>query len=572
MPAKEKWVVAPQPDPTIVQEYAAALSLSPVVVSLALQRGYTDQDELEQFLYPRLKDLGNPFSLPGVKEAVERIFEAVDAGETVVLYGDYDVDGVSSIALLDSTLRAYGVKTRRFLPTRLAEGYGLSVKGIENSVGSSEDEGSDDAISLLIAADCGTNSRDEAALLAEKGIDLIILDHHEASSQGTAQCAALVNPKLGDDFHYLCTAGVVFKVAHALLKTRPIPGFDLKHYLDFVALGTIADIVPLEKENRIFARRGLAQLDQTIHPGLSALKRVAGVSSPAQSNDVGFKLGPRLNAAGRLDTASASLDLLLCQDSSESTRLAESLDRQNRERQTLEQTTREEAEEMLSQQPREQREFGIVVGSRGWHPGVVGIVASRLSRQHHRPTFVIGFDENGLGKGSGRSVDGISLVRALESSNELIVAGGGHEMAAGVSVHESNLDDFRESFIESVREQVEGDTLIPKLFIDQKISFRDLSLDLLDSYELLQPFGAGNPQPLFMSGAVRVTQEPRLIKDKHLKFTFEQEGILQEGIFFNSVHLDLPKPPWDIAFTIDRNEWRGRVRLNMILKAIRKAA
>lgn len=565
MPAKEKWVVATPPDPAIVRGFAEALSLSPTVVGLALQRGFTDQESLERFFHPRLKDLGDPFSLPGVAEAVERIFRAVDEGETVVLYGDYDVDGVSSIALLDSTLRAYGLDTKRFLPTRLAEGYGLSVMGIENSIES-------DSIGLLIAADCGTNSRDEAALLAEKGIDLIILDHHEPSSEGTAECVALVNPKLGDDFHYLCTAGVVFKVAHALLKTRPLSDFDLKDYLDLVALGTIADIVPLEKENRIFARRGLAQLDRTIHPGLIALKRVAGVGSGAQSNDVGFKLGPRLNAAGRLDTATASLELLLSRNPEESSRLAESLDLQNRERQVLEQTTREEAEEMLSRQPGEWTRFGIVVASRGWHPGVVGIVASRLSRQHHRPTFVIGFDENGMGKGSGRSVDGISLVQALESSADVIEAGGGHEMAAGVSVREENLDLFREAFLRSVEAQIDGDTLVPKLFIDARISLRDLSLELLDSYELLQPFGAGNPQPLFMTEAVRVTEEPRVIKEKHLKFTFEQDGVLHEGIYFNSAHLDLPRPPWDIAFHIDRNEWRGRVRLNMILKAIRPSA
>jgi single-stranded-DNA-specific exonuclease len=227
---------------------------------------------------------------------------------------------------------------------------------------------------------------------------------------------------------------------------------------------------------------------------------------------------------------------------------------------------------MLSQQSKEWTRFGIVVASRGWHPGVVGIVASRLSRQHHRPTFVIGFDENGLGKGSGRSVVGISLVQALESSSDLIEAGGGHEMAAGVSVREENLDLFREAFLRSVEEQIDGDTLVPKLFIDSRILLRDLSLELLDSYELLQPFGAGNPQPLFMSEAVRITEEPRVIKDKHLKFTFEQDGAIHEGIYFNSAHLDLPRPPWDIAFTIDRNEWRGRVRLNMILKAIRKSA
>lgn len=560
----QKWVLAEAPDPAQVRTFSEAFSLSPVVVGLALQRGFLDMEALERFLYPRLKDLADPFALPGMAQAVDRILQAVDNSEAVLLYGDYDVDGVSSIALLDSTLRAYGVETKRFLPARLEEGYGLSVMGIENAVDA-------DRTRLVIAADCGTNSRDEAALLAEKGIDLIILDHHEPSREGTAPCVSLVNPKLGDDFHYLCTAGVVFKVAHALLKTRPVPGFDLKDYLDLVALGTIADIVPLEGENRIFARRGLAQLERTIHPGLASLKRVAGVSTPIQSNDVGFKLGPRLNAAGRLDTATAALDLLLCQDSTESDALAEALDRQNRERQELEQTTREAAEEMLERHEPEERKYGIVVGSRGWHPGVVGIVASRLSRQYHRPTFVIGFDEQGLGKGSGRSVEGISLVRALDASRHLIEAGGGHEQAAGVSVREENLEAFRESFVESVREQAQKDTLAPKLFVDAQIHLRDLSFDLLDSYELLQPFGAGNRQPVFMCSGVRVVREPKLIKDKHLKFRFEQDGVEREGIFFHAAGMDLARPPWDIAFVIDRNEWRGRVRLNMILQGIRRS-
>ncbi|MEQ1841307.1 MAG: DHH family phosphoesterase, partial [Verrucomicrobiales bacterium] len=307
MPARLRWEVTPPPDPDLVRHYASALGLAPVVVSLALQRGFESQDQLEQFFHPRLKDLRDPFSLPGVAAAVQRILEAVDAKESVVLYGDYDVDGVSSITLLCAILRALGLEPRPFLPTRLEEGYGLSVKGIENSF-----EG--DPPDLLIAADCGTNSRDEARLLREKGIDLIILDHHEPSPDGVADCVALVNPKLGDEFHYLCTAGVVFKIAHALMKTRPLTDFDLKSYLDIVALGTIADIVPLEGENRLFARRGLAQLDRTIHPGLVALKSVAGVTSPTRTHDVGFKLGPRLNASGRLDTAVASLNLLLCPD------------------------------------------------------------------------------------------------------------------------------------------------------------------------------------------------------------------------------------------------------------------
>ena len=564
MPAKQKWVVAPSPDPELVREYSDALGLAPVVVSLALQRGFNERESLERFLYPRLKDLSDPFKLPGVHKAVLRLLRAIDEKESVVLYGDYDVDGVSSVALLSNVLMAFGLDPVPFLPTRMKEGYGLSAKGIEASLNGSVPD-------LLIAADCGTNSRDEAVILKEQGIDLIILDHHEPDSAGTAECVALVNPKLGDDYHYLCTAGVVFKVAHALLKSRPLPDFDLKDHLDLVALGTIADIVPLEDENRIVARRGLAQLDRTIHPGVAALKKVSGVSTPARAHDVGFKLGPRLNAAGRLDKALASLDLLLCQDYSDARVLAQGLDQQNRDRQALELKTREEAEQMIHDLPAEQRSYAIVVGSRGWHPGVVGIVASRISRHYHRPTFVVGIAEDGLGKGSGRSVEGVSLVRALESAQDAIEAGGGHEMAAGVSVREEKLEEFRIAFVKNVAEQVKNDTLIPKLVIDREIMFKDLNLDLLDSYELLRPFGAGNPQPLFMSRGIEPVQEPRVIKEKHLKYRFYQNGIELEGIYFNGLEKDIPKPAWDIAYTIDRNEWRGRVKLNMVIQAIRKA-
>ncbi len=564
MPDTPRWVLSPAPDPELVRDYADELGLTPVVVALALQRGDVEREQLEQFLHPRLKDLGDPFLLPGIDAAARRILAAVERRESVVLYGDYDVDGVSSIALLHSILRAYGLAPRPFLPTRLEEGYGLSAKGIESCL----EGGPPD---LLVAADCGTNSREEAESLRERGIDLIILDHHEPSPSGVADCVALVNPKLGDDFHYRCTAGVVFKVAHALLRLQPIPGFDLKHYLDIVALGTIADIVPLEAENRLFARRGLVQLERTIHPGLVALKSVAGVSNPIRTHDVGFKLGPRLNASGRLDTAVASLNLLLSQDPEEARALAESLDLQNRERQELELATREAAERQIESLSPSQRSHAIVVGARGWHPGVVGIVASRISKQYHRPTFVIGIDESGLGKGSGRSVPGVSLVEALDSCRELIESGGGHEMAAGVTVREENLDAFREALVRSVMAQADSETLVPKQFIDAEIRFPEITLDLLDSYELLRPFGASNPQPVFMSTGVRLVGEPRLIKERHLKFRFEQDGVEQDAIHFNGAGIDLPAPPWDIAFTIDRSEFRGRQQVNVVLQAIRKA-
>lgn len=565
MPSKTKWIVEQEPDPGLVSRWSDELGLSEIVVRLAMQRGFTDQEELINFLYPRLKDLSDPFKLHGIAEAVERILRASDDGESIVLFGDYDVDGVSSVALLTRILQGYGLEPRSFLPTRLKEGYGLSTSGLEKSFGGNPPD-------LVIAADCGTNSREEARYLKEKGIDLIILDHHEPSPNGVAECDALVNPKLGDDYHYLCTGGVVFKVGHALLKTRSVPGLDLKELLDLVALATIADIVPLVGENRIFARKGLMQLDRTIHPGLSALKSIANVGTPAKSFDVSHKLGPRLNASGRLDTAEASLELLLCDSPVMAKSHAEYLDSQNRDRQELEAQTREEAEQMIQELAPEDRSFGIVVGSRGWHPGVVGIVASRISKFYHRPTFIIAIDEDGLGKGSGRSVPGVSLVDALNSSRDLIVAGGGHEMAAGVTVMENQIAAFRERFSGQVKKQAEGDALVPKLHIDTVVNFSEVKMELLDSYELLHPFGAANAQPLFMSRNVELAGEPRTIKDRHIKFQLYQDGVMRDAIYFNASEVELPNPPWDIAYTIDRNEFRGISQLSMTIQAVRKAA
>ena len=564
MPSKVKWIVEPAPDQDLVNDMVNEFGLSEIVVRLAIQRGFSDRDEFINFLYPRLKDLSDPFKLHGIASAVERILRAADDKDSIVLFGDYDVDGVTSVALLTRILQGYGLEPRSFLPTRLKEGYGLSTDGLEKSFEGSPPD-------LVIAADCGTNSRDEAQFLKEKGIDLIILDHHEPSPDGVAECDALVNPKLGDEYHYLCTAGVVFKVGHALLKTRAVPGMDLKDYLDLVALGTIADIVPLVDENRIFARKGLMQVDRTIHPGVSALKAVANVGIPAKSFDVSHKLGPRLNAAGRLDTAKASLDLLLCEDPEMAKTFAEDLDLQNRERQELEMRTREEAEQMILDLPPHQRSFGIAVGSRGWHPGVVGIVASRISKFYHRPTFIIAIDETGCGKGSGRSVPGISLVDALNSSRDIIVAGGGHEMAAGVTVMEDQIEAFREKFSTEVKAQAQGDALVPKLMVDAVVSLAEVKMDLLDSYELLHPFGAANPQPLFMTRKVELADEPRIVKEKHMKFQFYQDGLTRDAIYFNSADLELPNPPWDIAFNIDRNEFRGMSHLSITIQAIRKS-
>ncbi len=566
MPARAKWVLSDTPTKEKVTEMAARFGVAPLVVSLAMQRGFTDAEALERYFYPRLKDLTDPFLLPNMLTAISRVADAVSVGESILLYGDYDVDGVSSLALLKKLLQAYGVEARTFLPQRTEEGYGLSREGLEKCLL----EGAE-APTLVIAADCGTNSRAEADMLRERGIDLIILDHHEPASEGIADCVAVVNPKLGPDFHYLCTGGVVFKVAHALLKYRPNPAFDLRRHLDLVALATVADIVPMVRENRIFVRRGLTEIDRTALPGLRELKAVAGSGSPTRAHDIGFKLGPRLNASGRLDTAEASLELLLTDDPSRARLLASELDRRNRERQTLEQHTREEAEAQIHALTNEERSAGIVVGSRGWHPGVVGIVASRIMKQYHRPTFVIGFDENGIGKGSGRSVPGLSLIGAIEACRDLLEAGGGHEMAAGLSIREENLIAFRRRFTEHMLAAAGNGELLPRLAIDAEVSLGELTLELLESYEMLRPFGNGNPQPVFLTRQVQVLTEPRVLKERHLKLRLSQGGVVRDAMFFNGVDHELPRPPWDVAFTIDRNDFRGTASVSISIQAVRKS-
>jgi len=382
---------------------------------------------------------------------------------------------------------------------------------------------------------------------------------------------ALVNPKLGDDFHYLCSAGVIFKLGHALLKRHRIEELDLREWLDLVAMGTVADLVPLVDENRILVRKGLQQMERSIHPGITALMSVAGVTGQPLAYDIGFKLGPRLNAAGRLDTAQTSLDLLQSTDRAEARLLAETLDAQNRDRQGLENRIRLEAEERLAAfDPATWK--GIVLGSETWHAGVVGIVASRIAKQYHRPTFIIAFDEDGLGKGSGRSVEGISLVDALDSCRPLLEAGGGHEMAAGLSIRADRLEEFRERFCAYVSANATEEILQPRLDIDLEARFADLDLELLDHYELVHPMGMGNPAPLMMSRNVRPTGEPRILKEKHLKFNLEQDGAPLDVLYFNAAGLDLPSPPWDIAYRISRNVYRGRSSLSVILEGLRSAS
>ena len=503
-----------------------------------------------------------------MRAAGSRILLALDRRERIVLFGDYDVDGVTSLALLAETLRAYGAAPELFLPLRMEEGYGLSRESVARCLAQHRPQ-------LLIAIDCGSASTSEIAELKKGGLDVIVLDHHEAKSV-LPDCVALVNPKAdsASSFHYLCSVGIVFKLCHALLKTRPLPGFDLKSKLDLVALGTVADIVPLVGENRLLVHRGAIEIARTSRIGLKKLMQVAGVRPPILPDDIGYRLGPRLNAAGRLSTAEKSLRLLLTNDEDEAAALAIELDQQNRARQEVEKQILAAAVETIDKRFDPARDASIVTGAPGWHPGVLGIVASRIARKYHRPAILIGFDENGAGKGSGRSIAGLNLVDALTrcaSRDCAIEKFGGHEMAAGLAVREENFEQFAEVFGRIARELLSEEALQRRLCLDHELPFEDIDVEFLRCHELLQPFGNANPQPLFFARAVEPVGPPRVANEKHLVFRLRQGNRHRRAVYFDGAADQLPPSPWDVAFRIGVDEYDGESLVGMRIEAVRAA-
>jgi single-stranded-DNA-specific exonuclease len=562
---QSRWIIAPPEELNGGVISWSEICGSECIARLLLRKGFRCAEEVNSFLRPRLSSLSDPFLLPQMHAAVSRVLTALDRRERIVLFGDYDVDGVTSLALLAEMLAAYGGAPELFLPLRMEEGYGLSPESVERCVGQYRPQ-------LLIAIDCGTSSVKEIADLRKRSVDVVVLDHHEPKS-ALPSCVAIVNPKtVNSPFEYLCSVGIVFKLCHALLKTRPLPEFDLKSKLDLVALGTVADIVPLCGENRVLVQRGAVQIAKTSRIGLRKLMQVAGVRPPILPEDIGYRLGPRLNAAGRLSTAEKSLRLLLTEDDGEATALAAELDHQNRERQEVEKQIFEAAIEKIKEDRLDLvRDAAIVVGARGWHPGVLGIVASRIARRYHRPTIVIGFDENGLGKGSGRSIEGLNLVEALSCCAEGLDKFGGHEMAAGLSLREENLDLFAEGFRKAARELLSDEALQPCVRLDHEVAFTEIDMDFLQWHEMLQPFGNGNPQPLLLAREVEPVAPPRVVNEKHLILRLRQGNRHRRAVYFDGVTNPLPRAPWDIAFRIRVDDYEGETLVAMQIEAVRQA-
>ncbi|HEY4638851.1 MAG TPA: single-stranded-DNA-specific exonuclease RecJ [Candidatus Udaeobacter sp.] len=562
---QDRWIIPPCENLNGGSIAWTEICESDCIARLLFRKGFRSTEEVQTFLRPRLSSLSDPFLLPQMRAAVCRILDARDSHQRIVLFGDYDVDGVTSLALLAELLRAYGMTPELFLPLRMEEGYGLSRESVQRCLEQYRPE-------LLIAIDCGTASAAEIAELKKRGVDVIVLDHHEPKSQ-LPDCVAMVNPKADptSPFHYFCSVGIVFKLCHALLKTRPLPEFDLKSKLDLVALGTVADIVPLVEENRVLVQRGAIEIGRTSRLGLRKLMQVAGVHPPILPEDIGYRLGPRLNAAGRLSTAEKSLRLLLTKGEDEAAALAAGLDQQNRERQEVEKEILAAVIGTIEKQIDGSHDAAIVAGARGWHPGVLGIVASRIARKYHRPAIVIGFDENGVGKGSGRSIDGLNLVDALTRCSAMLEKFGGHEMAAGLALHEDNFSKFAEAFCVTARELLSEEALQRSLRLDHELPFTNIDVEFLRSHELLQPFGNGNPQPVFFARAVEPVGAPRVSNDKHLIFRLRQGQRDRRAVYFDGAANEIPPPPWDVAFRIAADEHGGETLVGMRIERLRAA-
>jgi single-stranded-DNA-specific exonuclease len=556
----KRWV---QASPTAeALELARTLDLHPQIASLLWQRGYRDAEQVRAFLDPRLQSLGDPFQLTDLRRAAERILQAVAEHEKTVIFGDYDVDGITSSALLWRILRRLGADVETFLPLRIEEGYGLSQEGVERCVEQHKP-------AVLIAVDCGTTAVKQVAWLRERGIDVIIIDHHALPPELPA-AHALVNPqrdcvKQKGVLDYFASVGLVFKVCHGLLKLagEGKGGIDLRDYLDLVAIGTVADIVPLVEENRVLVRRGLQQLEHTLWPGLRALIEVSQVGCPVTAQDVGFRLGPRLNASGRLGDAMLSLRLLQTDDRAEAVSIASELNRSNRERQAVEMETFLQAEAQLQETYDPARDWGIVLSGRNWHWGVIGIVASRLQKRYHRPTIVIGLNDEGMGKGSGRSIDGISIVKALQDSAEFLELFGGHDMAAGLNIRAEQVEAFREIFNRHVRAQAGDDVFQSTLALSGAISLPEVSDQLFRKFEELAPFGRMNPEPIFLFEAITYTRPAQHFGKNHVKLFVRGERGEIEAVGFGLGEHDWSKAPARLAGTLDWDDYRNRVQLRI---------
>ena len=547
-------------DEALAVELSKVLKVSEVLSCLLVQRGLNTVEAAEAYLRPRLAHLEDPFRIKNLKTAVTRLEQAIQKKESVIVFGDYDVDGITSTVQLVSVLRRLGLNPRFCVPLRMDEGYGLSVEAIDRSLG-------DEVPDLFIVVDCGTNSHDQVKYLRDAGCDVIIVDHHQSKTTAPEDCI-FINPHVNDTedvpWKDLCTVGLVFKLIHGLLKSLRsakdprVEGFKLNEYLDLVAMGTIADLVPLHDENRILSWFGLQHLRANGRSGITALAKISGIDTSQEitSSDISFKLAPRINASGRLGDATLPISLLLSSDQQINQKIAKELDEINRDRQDIQQGIITQAVQ------RAETEFadapGIVLFGQDWHPGVVGIVASQVSRRFHKPSVILGAEGDNA-KGSGRSVAAVNLVELFECCSDLLDSWGGHPMAAGISLKASNVTKFTQRYLEALSSLYPQGLSEPSVNLSAWLNVDDLTEDLLTELDGLHPFGQENREPIFGLKDVVLSQEPKPFGENHFRFYLSaSKGKSIAGVAWQMQSVPEAGQPIDLAVRFSWNYWRNR--------------
>lgn len=548
-------------------QFAAEMNVSPLFAALLIGRGFETAPKATKFLNPDYDDLLEPFLLKGMNEAVERILLAADRGERVLVWGDYDVDGTTGTTVLRRVFESLEIESQYHIPNRFSEGYGVNIDGLRAAM--------DDGVTLAITVDCGIRSFEPLRWASENGLDVIVTDHHLSDEvRGNPVACAAVNPNQpGCEYpdKNLAGVGVAFKLAHALLRERGHSD-KINDLLKIAAIGTVADIMKLTGENRAIVALGLRDLRSTKNYGLKALMEVADCTSEMTSMDIGFRIAPRINAAGRMDVARHVVELLESKEFGEARRLASLLDSRNRERQKMQQQITELALEATAGHS---GSHFLVLGGEGWHRGVIGLAASRIAERLYRPTIVISL-ENGIGHGSARSIPNFHLLEAMDSCSELFEQYGGHAAAAGFTIKADRIHDLRVAMNEHASKVFSDDDLLPVLEIDANVSSETLSLAMVGEIARLEPFGAGNKKPVFVTRDLQLAEEPLIMKDKHLKFRLVDvhgkrfEAVWWDGVARSAGRTLRPRDRIEVAYTLDANTWQGNTRLQLVVEDLRE--
>ena len=569
-PARETIVLRnadAEADASAAADLADALGVSPVVAKILVARGLTTFDECKRFFRPDASQFHDPFLFRDMEKACDRVFSAIRDSEAIIIYGDYDVDGVTATALLIRLLRQFGARCDYYLPNRLTEGYGLSAEGVH----AVKAQGA----GLIITVDCGITACAEVALAGSLGIDVIVTDHHEPKD-AVPKAYAILNPKLpssGYPDDGLAGVGVALKLGQGLVRRMGGDEEQWSAFLDLAALGTAADIVPLRGENRIIVSLGFGMLAHTRNPGLFALLSAQDCAGSAISTgDVVFRVAPCINATGRLGDSRRGVELLLTDNTSMASLIANELKQANVERRAIDAKIQEEAFAWVEEHCDPENDYAIVAGSAAWHCGVVGIVASKIAERYHRPAILFAIGDNGMARGSGRSIPGFHLHEALTRCNSLLEGFGGHAAAAGMTLKEENMDGFRVRFNEEARAKLSPDDFVPKITADAVVKMSDLTPKLYSILKQMEPFGPGNMRPVLVCRDVRNKYSPKIVGKNHLKLSVHDgNGVAMDAVAFNfGSRLDELAAAQDftLAFSLDENEWNGRTTLQLKIRGV----